>query len=150
MGYRLVFLSNDASGENLAAELGCIGLRGSVMSVEDIARAVKTAVDAFGRIDLVVNGTGHAAVGELLEVTDEDWHSGLELTLLSVIRMGRTVMPVMERQSGGVIVNMSSYTAVAPFPIGSVGEALRNALAAWTKMYAGVYRQSTQNNPSNL
>ena len=49
----------------MASELGCIGTQGSVTSVEDIDRTVQIAVDSFGRIDLVVNNTGHAATGEV-------------------------------------------------------------------------------------
>ena len=139
VGYRLLLLANDSGVETLATELGCIGLKGSVTSVEDIERTVRTAVDAFGRIDLVVNNTGHAAIGELLGISDEDWHGGLDLILLNVIRMARAVTPVMERQGGGAIVNISSYSVGQPFPIASVGETLRQGLAGWMKMYADTY-----------
>jgi len=78
VGYRLVLLSNDPGAETLAAELGCIGLKGSVTCIEDIEHTVRAAAEAFGRIDLVVNNTGHAAIGELLAVSDNDWHGGLD------------------------------------------------------------------------
>ncbi len=139
VGYRLVLLANDVGAQTLAAELGVVGLKGSVTSVEDIEVAVRTAVESFGRIDLVVNNTGHAAIGELLAISDDDWHGGLDLILLNVIRMARAVTPVMERQGGGTIVNISSYSVGQPFPISSVSEAMRNALAAWMKMYADTY-----------
>jgi NAD(P)-dependent dehydrogenase (short-subunit alcohol dehydrogenase family) len=138
-GYRLVLVSNGDGAERLAAELGCVGLRGSVTETAAIDRAVQTAVDAFGRIDLVVNNTGHPATGELLSISDDDWHTGLDLLLLNVVRMARAVTPVMERQGGGAIVNISTYAAVQPnlrFPVSS---SLRAALAAWTKLYADAY-----------
>lgn len=139
VGYRLVLVSNGSGAETLATELGCLGLKGSVTSVEDIERTVSSTVDAFGRVDLVVNNTGHPPTGELLALTDDDWHTGLDLLLLNVIRMARAVTPVMEKQGGGCIVNISTYAAVQPNPRFPVSSALRNALAAWTKMYADAY-----------
>jgi len=53
--------------------------------------------------------------------------------------MARAVTPVMVRQGGDAIVNISSYSVGQPFPIASVSEAMRNALAAWMKMYADTY-----------
>jgi NAD(P)-dependent dehydrogenase (short-subunit alcohol dehydrogenase family) len=138
-GYRLVLMSNGGGAEQLAAELGCIGLQGSVTSPADIDRVVQTAVDAFGRVDLAVNNTGHPATGELLAINDDDWHTGLDLLLLNVVRMARAVTPIMERQGGGAIVNISTYAAVQPhlrFPVSST---LRAALAAWTKLYADAH-----------
>jgi NAD(P)-dependent dehydrogenase (short-subunit alcohol dehydrogenase family) len=43
------------------------------------------------------------------------------------------------RQGGGAIVNISTYSVVQPFPVASVSEVLRNALAAWTKAYADTH-----------
>lgn len=140
VGYRLALVSNDTGAGLLASELGCIGLMGSVTSVDDIERSVRTAVDAFGRIDLVVNNTGHAARGDLLALSDEEWHAGLDLIMLNVIRMARAVTPIMERQGGGAIVNISSYNAGEPsFPMGSVSGALREALTCWMKLYSDAY-----------
>src|SRR4051794_7418063 len=79
IGYRLVLMSNTGGAEKLAAELGCIGLQGSVTNAADIDRAVQTAVDAFGRVDLAVNNTGHPATGDLLAIDDAGWHTGLDL-----------------------------------------------------------------------
>jgi NAD(P)-dependent dehydrogenase (short-subunit alcohol dehydrogenase family) len=139
VGYRLVLTSNGGGAEKLAAELGCIGLTGSVASPADLDRTVEAALAAFGRIDLVVNNTGHPAQGELLGIGDDGWHAGLDLLLLNVVHMARAVTPIMERQGGGVILNISSYVAEQPslrFPVSST---LRAALSAWTKLYADAY-----------
>jgi len=136
LGYRLLLMSNGSGAERLAAELGCVGLQGSVTSPADIDRAVRAADDAFGRIDLVVNNTGHPAQGELLAIDDGDWHAGLDLLLLNVVRMARAVTPIMERQGGGVILNISSYVAEQPSLRYPVSSTLRAALSAWTKLYA--------------
>jgi NAD(P)-dependent dehydrogenase (short-subunit alcohol dehydrogenase family) len=139
LGHRLLLVSNGSGAERLAAELGCVGLRGSVTEPADIERAVGTALDAFGRIDLVVNNTGHPAQGELLAIDDAGWHAGLDLLLLNVVRMARAVTPIMERQGGGVILNISSYVAEQPSLRYPVSSAFRAALSAWAKLYADAY-----------
>jgi NAD(P)-dependent dehydrogenase (short-subunit alcohol dehydrogenase family) len=139
LGYRLLLMSNGSGAETLAAELGCAGLQGSVTDPADIDRTVQTALNAFGRIDLVVNNTGHPAQGDPLTIDDAGWHAGLDLLLLNVVRMARAVTPIMERQGGGVIVNISSYVAEQPSLRYPVSSALRAALSAWTKLYADAY-----------
>jgi NAD(P)-dependent dehydrogenase (short-subunit alcohol dehydrogenase family) len=139
-GYAAVVMS-PGGAEEVAAAIGAIGLRGSVTDPRDLERLVNTALDAHGRIDAVVNNTGHPARGPLLELTDDDWARGLDLLLLSVIRLTRLVTPVMieqhEREGrGGAIVNISTAGAIEPdaaFPISST---MRAGLAAFAKMFA--------------
>lgn len=135
-GYQLVLLSNSGGAKKLAAELNVIGLTGSVTNPADLQRIVNVAMEKFGRIDAVVNNTGHPAKGPLLDLTDDDWHNGLDMVLLNVARMARIVTPIMQQQGGGAIVNISTYAAFEPslkFPISS---ALRAGLGAYTKLYA--------------
>jgi NAD(P)-dependent dehydrogenase (short-subunit alcohol dehydrogenase family) len=94
----------------------------------------------YGRVDAVVNNTGHAAKGDLLALTDEDWHRGLDLLLLNVIRLARLVTPIMLAQErSGVFVNISSFAAVEPdlhFPVSAT---IRAGLSAFTKLYVQQY-----------
>jgi len=145
-GYCLVLMSRSDDVLHLADDLaastsgsGTVGLTGSVTETEDLERLIASALDHFGRIDAVVNNTGHAAKGDLLTISDEDWHDGLDLLLLNVVRMARLVTPIMERQGGGAFVNISTFAAIEPsldFPVSS---ALRAALGSFTKMYADRY-----------
>ena len=116
-----------------------MGVQGSVTQPADLERLVATAMERFGRIDAVVNNTGHPAKGDLLEVTDAQWHDGLELLVLNVIRLARLVTPIMEGQGGGALVNISSFTAVEPSAPRPVSSALRAALASVAKLYADRY-----------
>jgi NAD(P)-dependent dehydrogenase (short-subunit alcohol dehydrogenase family) len=75
-GYALALMSPSDSAERLAAELGGLGTRGSAESGEDIEALVRQTLERYGRIDAVVNHTGHPPKGELLEISDEDWHRG--------------------------------------------------------------------------
>ena len=87
----------------------------------------------------MANSTGHTPKGELLEIPDEDWHRGLDLALLNVVRMARLVTPVMERGGGGAIVNVSTFAAFEPDPAFVISASLRAALAGFTKLYSDRY-----------
>lgn len=135
-GYRLVMMSVSGGAEELARELGQTGLTGSVTSEEDLERLVAVALDAHGRIDAVAANTGPAPKKALLDITDDEWHDGLDMMLLHVVRLTRLVTPAMERQGGGAFVNVSTYSAVQPslrFPVSST---LRAGLGAYVKLYA--------------
>jgi NAD(P)-dependent dehydrogenase (short-subunit alcohol dehydrogenase family) len=138
-GYKLALMSVAGGAEKLAAELGGIGITGSVMRNDDLRRLFDLTLDKYGRIDAVVNNTGHPAKGPLLEISDEDWHTGLDLLLLNVIRMARIVTPVMQRQGTGAIVNISTFAVFEPDRTFPVSSSLRAALASFTKLYADQY-----------
>lgn len=137
--YHVALLSPSGAAETVAEELGGIALKGSVTEPNDLEALVGAALDRWGRIDAVVNNTGHPSKGPLLELSDDDWHGALDLVVLNVVRMARLVTPVMEKQGGGSIVNISTFAAYEPslsFPISS---ALRAALGSFTKLYAQCY-----------
>lgn len=141
-GYAVALISPSERAEVLAGELKGIGVRGDVTRPEDLQTLVQLTLNRWGRIDAVVNNTGHPAKGDLLAVTDDEWHQGLDLLLLSVVRMARAVTPVMEGQKSGAIVNVSSLAAAEPdarFPVSSV---VRAGLGAFTKLYADRYAKA--------
>ena len=138
-GYRLALLARSERVVELAAELGGVGVRGSVAVPADLERLVGRTLEEYGRIDAVVNNTGHPAKGDFLAVTDTEWHQGLDLLFLSVVRLARLVTPPMLARGGGAIVNISSFTAQEPSLPRPISSALRAALASFTKMYADRY-----------
>lgn len=69
-GFQVAILSSSGKGEALAAELGGLGVTGSNLSVDDIARLVEATMQRWGRIDAVVNSAGHGPKGKLLEISD--------------------------------------------------------------------------------
>ena len=141
-GYRVSLLSNSGGAVKLAKELGGIGMTGSVTEPSDLTELVDSTMEAFGRIDAVVNNTGHPPKGDLLEISDADWHRGLDMVLLNVVRMARLVTPVFVEQGGGAIVNISTFSAFEPdlaFPVSST---LRSGLASFSKLYADRYAAS--------
>ncbi|HEX2555274.1 MAG TPA: SDR family oxidoreductase [Microvirga sp.] len=138
-GYRLALMARSEAIQDLARELGGVALQGSVTEVPDLERLVALAMERFGRIDAVVNHTGHPPKGDLLAIPDADWHLGLDVVLMNVVRMSRLVTPHMEASGGGAFVNVSSFAAFEPDPDFPVSAALRTALAAFTKLYADRY-----------
>jgi len=138
-GYAVALMSPSGRAEALAGELSGLGLTGSVTEVADLEALVGETFDRYGRIDGVVNSTGHAPSGEILELTDEQWHGALDLVVLNVVRMARLVTPVMLQQGGGAIVNVSSFSAFEPSPDFPLSSSLRAALAGFAKLYADRY-----------
>ena len=138
-GYGVALMSPSGAAAELATELEGVGVTGSVTEVADLERLVAATLDAFGRIDAVVNHTGHPPKGPLLEIADDDWHAGLDLVLMNVVRMARLVTPVMVEQGAGSLVNISTFAAFEPSPVFPVSAALRAALASFTKLYADEY-----------
>ena len=135
-GYRVSLLARSPDVEALARELGGGATRGSVDSADDLERFVEETLAAYGRIDAVVNNTGNPPKGALLELTDGDWRTGLDMVLLNVVRMCRMVTPAMRAQGAGAFVNISTFAAFEPdlrFPISS---SLRAALGSFCKLYA--------------
>lgn len=138
-GYTPVLMSRSGSAVEVARDLGGDGFEGSVTSPDDLAALVDTTYERYGRIDAVVNNTGHPPSGDLLGISDEEWHEGVDLVLLNTVRMARLVTPIMEDQGHGSIVNISTFSAFEPsreFPVSSV---LRAGLGSFTKLYADQY-----------
>ncbi len=161
-GYALALQSRSGAAKDLAQRLGGIGDRGDVSDPADLARLIGRAEERYGRIDLVVNNTGHTRrrsdgeilwdpryqgklfdCGEdddfLLEIEDQDWHAALDLLFLNVVRTARLATPIMRRGGGGSFVNISSYVVRQPSLSLPVGSSIRGALQNFVRLYADRY-----------
>ncbi|MAM25703.1 MAG: 3-oxoacyl-ACP reductase [Rhodobacteraceae bacterium] len=138
-GFRVGVLSSSGKGEALGQELGGFGVTGSNRSIEDLTQLVEGAMDRWGRVDVLVNSAGHGPKGDILEITDEDWHDGLDVYLMNVIRPTRLVTPIMEAQDGGAIINISTFAAFEPDPLFPTSGVFRAGLASFAKLYADRY-----------
>jgi NAD(P)-dependent dehydrogenase (short-subunit alcohol dehydrogenase family) len=139
-GYHLALFARGPDLGRLAIELDALAVTGDLADFAAIERLVDETRQRYGRIDAVVNNTGHAAKGDLLTLTDEDWHRALDLLLMNVIRLARLVTPVMLAQDGsGAFVNISSFVAVEPSLSFPVSATIRAGLSAFTKLYVQQY-----------
>ena len=135
-GSQVAVLSSSGKGEALAQELGGFGVTGSNQSNDDLKRLVDGTLGRWGRIDVLVNSAGHGPRAPILEITDEDWHKGMDVYFLNVVRAVRLVAPVMQAQKGGAIVNISTAWAFEPSAMFPASAVARAGLAAYTKIFA--------------
>jgi NAD(P)-dependent dehydrogenase (short-subunit alcohol dehydrogenase family) len=138
-GFKVAILSSSGKGEALANELGGIGVTGSNQSNDDLKRLVDATVETWGRIDVLVNSAGHGPRAQIIEITDEQWHTGMDVYLMNVIRSVRLVTPVMQAQKSGAIINISTAWVSEPSPMFPTSAVFRAGLAAYTKLYADSY-----------
>ena len=138
-GFKVAILSSSGKGEALAAQLGGLGVTGSNQSNEDLARLVDQTLARWGRIDVLVNSAGHGPRGPVLDISDEDWHRGMDTYLMNVIRPTRLVTPAMQKQKSGAIVNISTAWAFEPSSMFPTSAVFRAGLASFTKLFADTY-----------
>ncbi len=138
-GWRVGILSSSGKGEALADELGGVGVTGSNQNEADLQRAVDAVMARWGRIDGLVNSAGHGPRAPILHISDADWHRGLEVYFLNVVRAARLVTPILEAQGGGAIVNISTAWAFEPSAMFPTSAVARAGLAAFTKVFADSY-----------
>jgi len=138
-GYRIAVLSTSGKGEALANGLGGVGVTGSNQSNDDLKRLVELAMKRWGRVDALVNSAGHGPRAPILDITDEDWHKGMEVYFLSAVRPIRLVAPIMEVKGGGAIVNISTAWAFEPSAMFPTSAVFRSGLASFTKIFADTY-----------
>jgi NAD(P)-dependent dehydrogenase (short-subunit alcohol dehydrogenase family) len=138
-GFKVAVLSSSGKGEALATTLGGVGVTGSNQSNDDLKRLVDLAMERWGRIDVLVNSAGHGPRAPVLELTDAQWHAGLDIYLMNVIRPTRLVTPVMVKQKSGVILNVSTAWAFEPSAMFPTSAVFRSGLAAFAKLFADQY-----------
>lgn len=138
-GYKVAILSSSGKGEALADELGGLGVTGSNLNVDDIQNLVDQTMNRWGRVDVVVNSAGHGPKGDILEISDEEWHQGMDVYFLNVVRITRMVTPVMKKQGGGSIINISTYATFEPDPLFPTSGVFRASLAGFSKLFADHY-----------
>jgi NAD(P)-dependent dehydrogenase (short-subunit alcohol dehydrogenase family) len=138
-GYRIAVLSSSGKGEALAKELGGVGATGSNQSQDDVRRLVDLAMEKWGRVDALVNSAGHGPRAPILDISDEDWHKGMDVYFLSAVRPIRMVAPIMAEQGGGAIVNISTAWAFEPSEMFPTSAVFRAGLASFTKIFADNY-----------
>ena len=138
-GFKVAILSSSGKGEALAQELGGLGVTGSNQSNDDLKGLVDLAMSTWGRIDVLVNSAGHGPRAEITAITDEDWHKGMDIYLMNVIRPVRLVAPIMKAQKSGSIVNISTAWVFEPSSMFPTSAVFRAGLAAYTKIFADTY-----------
>jgi len=138
-GFKVGILSSSGKGKTLAEELGGFGITGSNLNPDNLQAFVDGAKERWGRVDVLVNSAGHGPKGAVLEISDEDWHLGMDYYLLNVIRPTRLVAPLMQKQGGGAIINISTFATFEPDPLFPTSAVFRAGLASFSKLFSDKY-----------
>ncbi len=118
-GAKVVIL--DLNGEGAARVAantgGAVAVTGDVTKRADIDTAVKTAIEKFGRLDIVVNNAGWSFRNKpILEVTEEEFDRVFAINVKSIYHMTNATVPLMRKQGGGCIINIGSTGGIRPRP----------------------------------
>ncbi|HVB63246.1 MAG TPA: SDR family NAD(P)-dependent oxidoreductase, partial [Nitrolancea sp.] len=119
-GARVVMCSRDAVAINAAADevrgagAEVLALTADVTNAAEIDRLVAATIAEFGGVDILVTNAGGPPAGTFDRFNDDDWQAAFNLTLMSVVRLIRGVLPSMKARGGGSIVAMTSSSIKQP------------------------------------
>jgi len=123
-----------AAGHAARERVGAIAA--DLMQPAAIKQVVVRCVERFGRIDILVNNAGSARPGDFLQLTDEAWLDDWTLKFFGYVRMTRAVLPQMQRQASGVIINIIGTGGLNPAGNYMIGGAANAALNHFSKALA--------------
>jgi 3-oxoacyl-[acyl-carrier protein] reductase len=113
-----------------------LAVRADVTNQQDIDRLVNQALKRFGQIDiLIVNASGPPS-GDFTDLTPDDWQEGINLTLMSAVRLCYAVVPAMLKKGSGSIVAIESISVKQPVPNLILSNALRMSVIGMLKSMA--------------
>jgi 3-oxoacyl-[acyl-carrier protein] reductase len=122
--------------EREAARLGGLAVVGDVTRADDLERLVRSTVDAFGGIDIVVNNSGGPPRAAAAGLTPDQVEAAAQLLLVSVVRLAALCLPYLERSTCGRIVNVTSTTVREPIDDLVLSNAIRPGVIGWAKSLA--------------
>jgi NAD(P)-dependent dehydrogenase (short-subunit alcohol dehydrogenase family) len=112
------------------------GVEMVAMDVDDdasVAQGIAAVVGAAGRIDAVINNAGNAYMGAVENTSIEEAKAQMETNFFGVLRVCRAVLPILRRQGGGYVINISSLAAVLGLPFSGLYSASKFALEGMTE-----------------
>lgn len=113
-----------------------LAVQADVSKSDEIKHLVAEATDVYGGIDILVNNAGGPQAGYFKDMTDEQWQRGVELTLMSSVRLTRAVLPHMKKQQWGRIINVTSVSVKQPINELLLSNSLRLSVVGWAKTLA--------------
>ncbi|WP_046213846.1 SDR family oxidoreductase [Paenibacillus wulumuqiensis] len=106
---------------------------------EQIEQGIQSALEAYGRLDVLVTNAGGPPAGNFGDMSDHSWQSAFELNLLSTIRLIRAAVPSLQAAGGGRIVNIASSSVKQPIDGLILSNVFRAGIQALTKSLASEY-----------
>lgn len=106
---------------------------------EDVNAMINSAIDAFGRIDVLVNNAAVAIKGNIMEMSESDWDLLMNINLKSVYRTIKATLPQMIKQRSGSIINISSTQAFRSCRDWTAYAGAKGAILSMTNQLAGQF-----------
>jgi 3-oxoacyl-[acyl-carrier protein] reductase len=125
-----------AEADLKALGVPALAVAADVSLTEDLARWHQDTVAALGSVDILVTNTGGPKAAVFADLTDADWASGVESTLMNVVRMSRQVLPAMRERRWGRLIHITSLVAKQPYPLLTISSTLRAGLSGLTRTLA--------------
>src|SRR5258708_30122034 len=113
-----------------------IGVKTDVSSAEDVSRFVTAIEKQFGGADILINNAGTGSEETILNAPDDRWQYYWELHVMAAVRLSRSLVPMMQKRGGGVILNNRSIFATQPFGYEPIYNTTKAALAMFSKCLA--------------
>ena len=143
-GAKVVICARTESELKTAAEEIRARTRAEVLAIpadvtkkDDVSALVDRAIKTFGHIDILVANAGGPPRGYFEEMTDEQWQGAFDVSLLSVVRLVRGVLPSMKARRWGRILTIQSVSVKQPIPELLLSNAVRPGVAGMMKTLAG-------------
>lgn len=122
--------------EREAERLGAVAVTGDVTSADDAERLVRTAVDRFGGIDVLVNNSGGPPRATAADLGAEDIEGAVRLLLVSVVRLTNLCLSHLRRSRSGRILNITSSSVREPIDNLVLSNVVRPGVVGWSKSLA--------------
>lgn len=120
----------------IASHSEAMAVVADVSSLSDLENWHRQTMERFGQVDILVTNTGGPPVKRFMELTDGQWQSGVESTLMNVVRLSRLVIPGMQQSRWGRIIHLTSLVAKQPVDELTISSTLRAGLSGLTKTMA--------------
>jgi len=145
-GVNLAICSRDEKAINAAAEeirkatgVKVFALAADVSKPSDTDKIVDSVIKEYGRIDILINNAGGPPTGKITSLPDSEWEKGFNLTIMSMVRLTRVVLPFMEKQQWGRVVSIVSISAKQPIDELLISSTLRPGILGLSKVLANQY-----------
>ena len=123
---------DDTAGTIGRSGVRAVGIAADLSTEDGCAQAASRAIEALGRIDILVNCAGDTRAGAFTSQPDEDWISGFGLKFHGAVRLTRALWPELSAR-GGTVINIGGAAAYTPGAGFMIGGAVNAALAHFTK-----------------
>lgn len=145
-GAKLVICSRNEKAINETAEeirtktgATVLPVMADVSKAGDINKLVESAVNVYGTVHVLVNNAGGPPTGHIRSMTDGEWEKGVQLTLMSVVRLTREILPLMEKQRWGRVITIVSIVAKQPINELLISSTIRPGLLGLSKVLSNQY-----------